>query len=508
METLAWGLRTPNGIGRGPGGEIFLTDNQGDWLPASKLLHLKRGAFYGQRSALPQNWKEKPVTPPVVWLPQNEIGNSPSEPALFPTGPFMGQMALGDVTHGGIKRVALEQVDGVYQGAVFRFTQGLEAGVNRLKILPDGSLIAGGIGSGGNWGQKGKLWYGLQRMVPDGQKTFEMHGLRAARNGFHIDFTEKLAYGMGMTKEEYEVYSFRYEPTAAYGGPRVDERQEVVRDVYVWKNRRRVFLTLGDLEPGRIYAVRLSRHLRSEAHRALWSTQAWYTLNVVPKRAMNMPAKDVMTPPHNQLSNREKKNGWKLLFDGRSVEHFRGFRKDSFPKDGWVVENGELIHRAGGGGGDIITRDMYGDFEFQCEWRVAEGANSGIMYRVTEEGHSTWVSGPEMQILDDDRHPDGENPTHRAGALYDFLPCARPAWRPVGEWNHARIVVRNDQVQHWLNGILVVQYRWSRGWFRDQIRKSKFAAFPLFARAARGHIALQDHGDHVRYRNIKIHPLN
>ncbi|MFT7617660.1 MAG: cytochrome c [Planctomycetota bacterium] len=508
-EFLTYGLRTPNGIGKGPGGEIFITDNQGDWLPSSKLLILKEGAFYGQRAALPKDWDPKtPVTPPVVWLPQNEIGNSPAEPTLFLNGPFMGQMAVCDVTHGGIKRVFIEKVGDTYQGAVFRFTQGLEAGINRMKILAGGSIFVGGIGSGGNWGQDGKLWYGLQRLVPDGQKTFEMHGIRVAKNGFNIDFTEKLGYGMGTRVEDYTVESFRYEATAAYGGPKIDLRQEEVSQVHVWKNRRRAFIAVSKMEAGRIYYLRLSPHIRSENHRALWTTEAWYTLNKLPKRTMPVPATEFVDPPHNLLLNKEKKQGWKMLFDGKSAEHFRGFKSDKLPDKGWQVIDGALCHLKGEGGGDIITKEQFGDFEFQCEWQISENGNSGIIYRVNELGHSTWASGPEMQVLDDARLVDSTAPYHRAGSLYEFIACKKDAVRPTGEWNHARIVFKDDQVEHWLNGILVVQYRWSKGWFRDQIAKTKFAGEPYFAKAKRGHIALQDHGDTVKYRNIKVRPLN
>ena len=159
-------MRTPNGINFGADGELFIADNQGDWLPASKILHVSEGAFFNSY-AVPGEEGKKPK-PPVVWLPQDEIGNSPSSPNSLNDGPYAGQMIHGEITHGGFKRVFVEKVDGEYQGTVFRFIQGLEAGVNRNVWGPDGALYVGMIGSTGNWGDVGKLHYGLQRLKYNG----------------------------------------------------------------------------------------------------------------------------------------------------------------------------------------------------------------------------------------------------------------------------------------------------------------------------------------------------
>ena len=164
VEFIAHGLRTPNGIGFGVDGELFVSDNQGDWLPSSKILHVEPGVWFGSRSVDFEGTAGLKEQLPVVWLPQDEIGNSPSTPMLLEDGPYAGQMMHGEVTHGGVKRVFVEKVNGEYQGVVFRFIQGLEAGINRMAYGPDGSLYVGGIGNPGNWAQSGKLWYGLQRL--------------------------------------------------------------------------------------------------------------------------------------------------------------------------------------------------------------------------------------------------------------------------------------------------------------------------------------------------------
>ncbi len=189
-EWINYGLRTPNGIGLGIDNELFVTDNQGEWVPGNKLIHIKKGEYHGMRWGLPDSITEiPPVAPPAIWLPEDEIGNSPSEPVLMQDGPYKGQMLHGDVTHGGIKRDFLEKINGEYQGAVFRFTQGLEAGVNRLRWGPDGALYVGGVGMVGGWSWKEKQ-YGLQRMKYNGKVTFEMLAVRAKPKGFEIEFTE------------------------------------------------------------------------------------------------------------------------------------------------------------------------------------------------------------------------------------------------------------------------------------------------------------------------------
>ena len=174
VEYVAGGLRTPHGIGWGPDDSIFVTDNQGGWLPANKLIHIQPGKFYNHYTTgptgQPGRFDNQRPTPPAVWIPHNEIGNSPSQPMLIPSGPFAGQMWVADVTYGGIQRAFLEKVEGEYQGAYFRMTQGLESGITHMALEDDGSIIVGGLGAGGNWGQEGKLQFGLQKIVPNGTR--------------------------------------------------------------------------------------------------------------------------------------------------------------------------------------------------------------------------------------------------------------------------------------------------------------------------------------------------
>ena len=286
FEFLASGLRTPNGIGPGPGGALYVADNQGDWLPASKIVRVERGAFYGNRSVDPEGTRDRIDTPPVLWLPQFEIGNSPTQVGTFPAGMlFEGQLLWGDVTHGGLKRGFIERVDGTEQGAAFRFTQGLEAGINRFAWGPDGALYVGGVGSTGNWNQLGKQWFGLQRLTPTATRTFEPLAVRATPDGFEVELTEPLRAGEPLAPGDFEVVHWRYEPTAAYGGPKVDEAALEVVGAEISPDRRRVRLRVAGLEAGRVVYLALPREWRSDAGRELWTHEAWYTLNVLRETA-------------------------------------------------------------------------------------------------------------------------------------------------------------------------------------------------------------------------------
>ena len=212
----------------------------------------------------------------------------------------------------------------------------------------------------------------------------------------------------------------------------------------------------------------------------------------------------------NSLTPAEKKAGWILLFDGKKIDQWRGFKKENVP-DAWQVENG-AITLVGKGGGDIITKNQYENYELLLDWKISEGGNSGIIYNVSEDPKyaATYHTGPEMQVLDNDRHPDakmGKNGNRQAGANYDMIPLATPAVKPVGQWNQVRLVVNKGHVEHWLNGKKVVEYQLGSPEWEELVKQSKFATMPGYGRVKKGHIALQDHGDRVWYKNIKIRQL-
>ena len=204
----------------------------------------------------------------------------------------------------------------------------------------------------------------------------------------------------------------------------------------------------------------------------------------------------------------EGAGGWVTLFDGATTKGWRGFGARAVPA-GWSVADGALAFTPGVGGGDIVTEEQFDDFELELEWRISEGGNSGIFFRVEEGGHdAVWRTGPEMQVLDNARHRDGRSPLTSAGSNYALHAPARDVTRPVGEWNRVRLVVRGAHVEHWLNGEKLFEYElWSPEW-EALVADSKFASMPGYGRSRRGHLALQDHGDRVWYRGIRVRALS
>lgn len=287
IEYVAGGLRTPNGMVKGPDGELFVMDNQGAWLPSSKLVHIEQGKFFNHFTNPAGPFDDQPVSAPALWVPQNEIGNSPSAPVQLEDGPYEGQLVFGDVTYGGLQRGFLEKVEGEYQGAVFRHSAGLEAGVNRTVVGPDGAIYVGGIGEGGNWSEPGKLRYGLQKLTPNGEDAFDMTEMRVTKKGFEVEYTQPLsAETVAKIAEDpnaaFRMDHWRYVPTRNYGGPKIDERPLFVAGAKVSRDRTKVTLTVDGLEPGRVVHLRSPRPFADAEGRELWNTEAWYTLNAIP----------------------------------------------------------------------------------------------------------------------------------------------------------------------------------------------------------------------------------
>jgi 3-keto-disaccharide hydrolase len=195
--------------------------------------------------------------------------------------------------------------------------------------------------------------------------------------------------------------------------------------------------------------------------------------------------------------------GWKPLFDGKTTAGWRGYRKQH-ASGAWKVQGGALVLQAGGERGDLITTAQYGSFELSLEWKVAAGGNSGVIYLVQETEAAPWMTGPELQILDNQRHPDGKSPLTSAGACYGLYPPGKDVSKPAGQWNRARLVVDGDHVEHWLNGEKLLAYQRGSADWKARVAASKFKRYPNFGTAERGFIALQDHGDAVEYRNIVI----
>ncbi|NER17828.1 3-keto-disaccharide hydrolase [Spongiivirga citrea] len=250
----------------------------------------------------------------------------------------------------------------------------------------------------------------------------------------------------------------------------------------------------------------------------------WKNIKILTDSAVMMqystksPIKPFITK--NKLTPDEQNKGWQLLWDGKTTQGWRGAKLDSFPEKGWNIENGELTVLASGGGestagGDIVTTEKFSDFELKVDFKITEGANSGIKYYVDTDinkGEGSSI-GLEYQILDDKKHPDAKLGNHKGSrtiaSLYDLIQAdVKKPVMPIGEWNSARIVSKNNHVEHWLNGMKVLEYERKSEDYLKLVSESKYAKWPNFGELDKGNILLQDHGDLVSFKNIKIKSLN
>ncbi|MDX2146821.1 MAG: family 16 glycoside hydrolase [Planctomycetota bacterium] len=498
VEAIAAGLRAPNGLGVGPDGELFGCDNQGCWLPASRLNHYRPGRLYGHQTeptstpggVTPEG--ESLQEPAAAWFPHGEIGNSPSEPVLVPDGIYRRQLLVGDVTHGGIKRVFLERVapsadqlqNARFQGAVFRFSQGIEAGVNRLAWGPDGCLYVGGIGSNGNWNHK-ETKFGLQRLRPNANIPFEMLSVESRRDGFLITFTKPVDRALASADSSDNASTgptpsialrrWHYLPDGNYGGPKLDERPVLVDRVEISSDARQVFVSTPELARERslpantVVYLRL-RGVQSAEGEKPWSTEAWYTLNAISPtpgpafRAQSTGQREPGTPtteiPPNaiRLSDGTPASlaNWRHAAGGPSQG-----KGDSGPVRWTINQRGELeVDLASG---DIRSAESFGDCFLHLEWFAPHGgepakqtnANSGVKLQERYE----------IQILNTPAtpHPPKFN---EAGSIYRQTAASVNASLGAGVWQTYDIRFRaprwsgttktaNARITLWWNGVLV-----------------------------------------------------
>lgn len=380
---------------------------------------------------------------------------------------------------------------------------------------PDGALYVGGIGNPGNWQQTDKLWYGLQRLKYNEKPTFEMLAVRAKSDGVEIEFTEPLREGDGWETGDWEILQWKYIPTVEYGGPKVDNVALRVLSASVSADRKKVSLKLDGMKAGHVVYIHMNDAYISDTGLPLWSTEAWYTMNQIPA---NAPVTVTAAPEFklNTLTASEQSAGWKLLFDGTTTNGWHNYNTDTLGKC-WKVEDGSLAldpamkRIVDGNGLDeyLVSDDEYENFELNLEWKLSPCGNSGILFDVIQsKDYSTpYQTGPEMQVLDNTCHPDTRFVTHRAGDLYDMIACKYVTVKPVGEWNKVRLIKNKGKVEHWLNGVKVVEYEMYTDKWKEMIKASKFKDWTGFGTAVKGYISLQDHGDKVWYRNIKIKQL-
>ena len=312
-EPFAYGLRSPNGVTVSPDGDLFYADNQGEWCASNKLCHVQKGKFYGHQASL--RWlKDSPfadksdkvvsgmlydgqsapgktnpkgfpdVERPAIWFPYGRMGQSVSEPKWDTTagkfGPFAGQCFVGDQTKAVVMRVALEKVNGVFQGACFPFRAGFQCGVNRLAFGPDGSLYLGQTNRG--WGSLGGKPQGLQRLTFTGELPTEVHSVKLTKTGFDFTFTKPLDPATVAKTDAFALKSFTYVYFSNYGCPETDTQPEKVTAIRISENRKTVSIDVPDRRVGRVYDFKLNG-VKSAEGQGLLHAEAYYTLNELVK---------------------------------------------------------------------------------------------------------------------------------------------------------------------------------------------------------------------------------
>ena len=292
LTPVCGGLRSPNGLGRNAQGEMFYTDNQGDWVGTNKLSHLAPGDWHGhpagdawyQTAGFPPPNGEQSFKPPAVWFPYDRLGRSASDILWDDTkgkfGPFEDQLFVGDQYSAIVMRVFLEQVDGIWQGACFPFRSGLDCGVNRLAFGPDGSMFIGMTNRG--WWSMGRRPWGLQRLVYTGLVPFEIQEIRAMPNGFTISFTQAIDAESAAEVSSYAASSFTHHRWEKYGSPEIDRLDLPIRSVAVAADRKSVQLVVDNLRPTYVHELRCPGIRAASGGEKLLHDVAWYTLNVVP----------------------------------------------------------------------------------------------------------------------------------------------------------------------------------------------------------------------------------
>ncbi|MEZ6002679.1 MAG: family 16 glycoside hydrolase [Planctomycetota bacterium] len=512
VRVLAGGARTPNGLALGPEETLLYVDNQGAWLPTSTMHEVLPGRFFGHYNwthfipllaerfpdgGHPSSFCDRPVAPPVLFLPHNEVVNSPTEPLLIPDGPFAGQMLIGELTGGGIRRAYLERIDGVLQGALFRFTQGLSSGVNRLAWGPKGSLYVGGMGAReGNWN-----WQGTQGafeiLEPTSEPVFEFETVQALPDGLRLTFTEPVDPRWLADSGNYAVRSWTYRPTQQYGGKKIDDHPHAVRAARPSGDGRSVDLEIEGLATGRCVHVRCEP--TALTGRKIWSGEAWYTLQRIPG------AQDA---PDTGLGAPCPADGVQLL-GAVASPHFayarEGAENPRLRQDDCAYGQGYVT--VGQGSGNLVSKFEYGDAHIHAEWYCPPGGEGD-----TRSNSGLYLHGRyEVQIF---ATPAGEAPAPRAaGSIYGQAAPQVNASTGPGTWQSYDAIFRAPVI---VDGEKIADARLTLYWNGRLVHEDQAIPEPTGSskgetETSTGVLLFQDYRTAaegpVRLRNIWIRPL-
>jgi hypothetical protein len=542
-SVIAGGLRAPNGIGIGPENSLWYLDNQGAWMPCSQFCEVIAGRFYGHHNRtnfvpqLKERFPEggvasvfcdRPRTPASVLMPHNEAVNSPTQPQLITSGLYAGQMYIGELTGGGIRRAFLERVNGQWQGALFQFTQGLESGVNRMIWGPDGSLYVGGIGAGGDWNWRGTK-FGLQRLTPSGKTAFEMFAIHATPTGFDVEFTKPVANAAAWLGDaaNFTIKQWRYEPTEKYGGPKVDVETLKVTRATPSSDGKRVTLEIAGLKRGRCVSLRMDP--TSVEGEPIWSTEAWYTLNEIPRAvppvAATINGKKIdpekggvgvgVLPPASGVT----------LIGASADPMFRKGSQKELPRDakgsGLSERTDEDLMKLPGyveiaGTGDLVTGTVFGDARLHVEWLSPPGGegqmggNSGVYLQGLYEIQI--LNTPAAETLGRAAKDDEAGSIYKVKAPDVNASTGPGTWQAYDIWFKAPRFENGKKkedarVSVYWNGVLVHNDVAIKGPTGAKAAAGENAVFPVQT----GPLRLQDHETKaegsVRFRNVWIAPL-
>jgi hypothetical protein len=295
--------------------------------------------------------------------------------------------------------------------------------------------------------------------------------------------------------------------------------EAIGNNIKTWLNGVAVADLLVDLDDSgfialQVHAIDVRTKPWTEGTTVRWRNIRIMTENMAANRKTDTPPIHQVNVIPNTISDREKAEGWMLLFDGKTFDGWRGALMDAMPERGWIVKDGaiEILPRdESGGGRDIVSVGTFGDFELVFDFMLSEGANSGVKYYVTENVYDRGALGLEYQVLDDANHPDakmGINGNRTLSSLYDIMPASGKRFNGIGQWNTGRVVAKNNHIEHWLNNIKVLEYERGGVEYKSHIAESKFNEMKNFGEAEEGHILLQYHNDRVWFRNIKLRIIN